>query len=587
MIEHIGSGVVHIDFLGRGKSGSYRLEGYYNGELNSKGCSLIVKTKSVSLEPKTVKRPDLEKQTSTEITRGFVVDLDVMQDDEISFIMADKDGKETKLQIHTGLFTRISPLFLSYRYDEADSRLFRNHRKKITVRPANALRRTVYELTFLIRLLFYWRINNVKAALKGIFSSNEKRSLKKVIFETMKPLLIIAESIILVPRAYVLRISFFYQRSKKERPVWIISDRGMSAGDNGEALYRYITEKRLQPETDIYFVLSKKSKDYDRLKSLAGKRLLDQDSLCYKLKFLLADKIISSHADIEVTNPFLRQRYHFQDLMNHQFVFLQHGIIRHDHSSWLNRFHKDISLFVTSAKKEYDSILEYDYGYEAGKVALTGLPRFDYLESAPQGKIILAPTYRRELARLPTDKNGARPYDPEFKHSEYFKTYSRVMGDQKLRKALEQSNMTMELYLHPNLHAQAVDFSESEVVRIKDYPYSYKEAFRQGDVLITDYSSVSFDFAYLKKPLVYYQFDQDTFFKHSLSEKADFFSDSRDGFGPVITDHDALVEELCLMMKTKKMEKKYQERVDEFFYKIDKRNSQRVYEAIASMDVAV
>ena len=46
-----------------------------------------------------------------------------------------------------------------------------------------------------------------------------------------------------------------------------------------------------------------------------------------------------------------------------------------------------------------------------------------------------------------------------------------------------------------------------------DSSYSYKDIFAQTDLMITDYSSVAFDFAYLRKPIVYSQFDRDSFFQ--------------------------------------------------------------------------
>lgn len=587
MAELIKPGLIHIDFLTQVSGNEYKIEGYYNSELTAEERGIFLRTNAGKYSLNSVVRPDLQSELSTNAVNGFEALIKIQENDQIIFTRDEDINHETEIPVHTGYFTNISPLLFAYRHDTKTNLLFRKKRTKITIKQANIMRKLTYEFIFWLRLLFYWRIDNVKVAIKGIIHSTEKRSVKKIVFEAAKPLLIIAESIAMIPRAYILRSFYFYTQAKKKRPIWIISDRGMAAGDNGEALYEYIVKLQKKPDADIFFVLSKKSKDYSRLEKLAGDKLLDQDSLRYKLLFLLADKVISSHADIEVTNPFLRQRYHFQDLMKFQFVFLQHGIIRHDHSGWLNRYQKNAALFVTSAQKEYDSILNYGYGYTKDQIALTGLPRYDKLTSRPKGKIILAPTYRRELARLPTNKNGARPYDAEFKRSAYFYVYNRVMNDERLNKALAKQNMELELYLHPNLHAQANDFRETKTAKVKSYPYNYTEAFRDGNILISDFSSVTFDFAYLKKPIIYYQFDRDTFFEHSLSEKAEFFEDERDGFGPVITNHEKLIDELCELIVKNDMDEKYKKRVDTFFYKIDTNNAKRVYESIIAMSNAV
>ena len=57
----------------------------------------------------------------------------------------------------------------------------------------------------------------------------------------------------------------------------------------------------------------------------------------------------------------------------------------------------------------------------------------------------------------------------------------------------------------------------------------YQELFKKGALLITDYSSVAFDFAYLKKPVLYYQSTNDYHF--NLDES--YFDYETMGFGEV------------------------------------------------------
>ena len=88
---------------------------------------------------------------------------------------------------------------------------------------------------------------------------------------------------------------------------------------------------------------------------------------------------------------------YIKDLYKYKFVFLQHGVIESDLSKWLHRHNKNIKLFITSAKQEYDSILNGKYGYTDKKVKLTGLPRFDTLESKNENKIIIMPHGEEKL----------------------------------------------------------------------------------------------------------------------------------------------------------------------------------------------
>jgi hypothetical protein len=84
----------------------------------------------------------------------------------------------------------------------------------------------------------------------------------------------------------LLRTAYHAARPFVRRPVWIVSDRGMSASDNGEALFRYISEQENVPAA-VYFAVSKKSADYKRMKEFG--KVVNQGGLYYKLLFLLAD----------------------------------------------------------------------------------------------------------------------------------------------------------------------------------------------------------------------------------------------------------------------------------------------------------
>ena len=88
---------------------------------------------------------------------------------------------------------------------------------------------------------------------------------------------------------------------------------------------------------------------------------------------------------------------------------------------------------------------------------------------------------------------------------------------------------------------------------------------------------VQFDFAYMKKPLLYY---------HPASlpphlEESDSFKYERDAFGPLIDNHEAIVDALCEYMKNHCiMKSEYVERVDKFFAYNDFDNCKRIYETV-------
>lgn len=167
-------------------------------------------------------------------------------------------------------------------------------------------------------------------------------------------------------------VSEMLNPNSKYKDCWIFMDKDLSADDNAEHFYRYI--KNNYPDVNSYFVLSEKSKDWERLHS-EGFKLIRFGSKEHNKALIHCKKLISSHADHYVTN-YLGNNM----LKGKHFVFLQHGVIKDDLSSWLNT--KDqIDLFVTTSEDEYLSICGQNtrYKFTEKEVVLTGLPRHDAL----------------------------------------------------------------------------------------------------------------------------------------------------------------------------------------------------------------
>ena len=97
--------------------------------------------------------------------------------------------------------------------------------------------------------------------------------------------------------------------------------------------------------------------------------------------------------------------------------------------------------------------------------------------------------------------------------------------------------------------------------------------------MITDYSSVAMDFVYMRKPVIYYQFDKKEFREKQLQEG--YFSYEDDGFGEVVSSLDTLVADIIKIAGNDfKIESKYKKRDDSFFELNDKNNCKRVYDFI-------
>ena len=101
--------------------------------------------------------------------------------------------------------------------------------------------------------------------------------------------------------------------------------------------------------------------------------------------------------------------------------------------------------------------------------------------------------------------------------------------------------------------------------------------------MITDYSSVAFDFAYLKKPVIYSQFDAESFYQNHVWGKG-YFTYEENGFGPITRDLESTVLTLIDYIEHDcKMKQEYVDKVEDFFAFTDRNNCERVYNAIRTV----
>ncbi|WP_204360135.1 CDP-glycerol glycerophosphotransferase family protein, partial [Escherichia coli] len=153
-------------------------------------------------------------------------------------------------------------------------------------------------------------------------------------------------------------------------------------------------------------------------------------------------------------------------------------------------------------------------------------------------------TWRKDLAGELQKKSSKRVKNPQFSNSIFCEMWGGFLRSDNLKKACFDKGYTVIFYPHPNLVDYIEDLNIPDYIKIGDLSTgSIQTAFKDADLLITDYSSVAFDIAYMKKPIIYFQFDSDTFFaSHSYSKG--YFDYYKLGFGPVVKDIEMLNTQL-------------------------------------------
>ncbi len=367
-------------------------------------------------------------------------------------------------------------------------------------------------------------------------------------------------------------VSVFVKNRPAFRHLWLISERGVDAGDNGLHFFRYLRENHR--EINTAFVISRTSPDRKAVETLG--RLIGFGSFEHYLAILLAEVKISTHI-----MGFTPDMYFFTELDRLRLVpgikiFLQHGIIKDD-LPYLYGNHIRLDLFVCGAGREADYIVK-TFGHPEGVVRCLGLCRYDALpEAGVRGSrmILFMPTWRAYLKDMPESR---------FLESRYFEEINGFLGDARLHQMLEAGDYRLVFCPHHEVRKWigAFDCDYRGIETKATDGCQIQELLIRADVLITDYSSVFFDFAYMQKPVLYYQFDLERFREEHYREG--YFSYDRDGFGPVAETRDGLISELeHLLDRGCLPDPQYLLREKEFFPKRDQNNCRRNYEAVKSI----
>lgn len=393
---------------------------------------------------------------------------------------------------------------------------------------------------------------------------------------------LLADNNIAAKKALLIRPLARNLKKLKRKQIWLISDRILRADDNGEAFFRFVVQNH-SDQVKAYFLISRNSPDYERMKEYGS--VIPIKSYRHKILALMADWSISSQTDQLLRQPFEGQRDYYADMLNHlRFCFLQHGVFQTDLTRWLGRAKQHLDGFVVSTYDENNALLNGQYHYDK-EVWLTGLSRFDYLENKQAEKIVtVMPTWRKNLAVSQDTDTGFWNLKPLFEESEYAAFFRDLMSHPRLKEAAEKYGYSLQFKVHPSFGDKVKSFGFAPDVKTVPSEVSYREIYSTSSLIVTDYSSSVSDFVYLRKPVIYTQFDIDTFFEGHISERGDLDYE-RKGFGEVEYTLESTVDRIIEYMENGcQLKPLYRERIDAFFAFHDRNNCMRLWNKIMSQD---
>jgi len=357
--------------------------------------------------------------------------------------------------------------------------------------------------------------------------------------------------------------------------IWLYFDKLYKGGDNGEYAVTYASKQK--DHIHHYYVLNADSYDFKRVRR-KGIRMLKFNSLRHKLMSLYAENIVATHPDIMWFCGYsIILEHGFRDKFSGNIICIAHGITIQKNAEVQCRSYDNTQFYTTTSKYEVAHIKKPAYGYNDDEIALTGLARFDGLKSNDQKQILITPTWRKSCCGTGM-LNEVKGYNPLFKNSVYFKVYNSLINDKRLIACAEQTGYKLIFLLHPAMSSQISDYDTNDYVELiqASGDMSYEKILTESSLMVTDYSGVQYDFAYQRKPLVYYH-------PSALPPRFEEGALKYDtmGFGPICTENDEIVDTLCKYMQNGcQIEEEYRRRADDFFAFDDFNNSERIYKAI-------
>lgn len=243
-----------------------------------------------------------------------------------------------------------------------------------------------------------------------------------------------------------------------------------------------------------YFVITEDSPDYEKIKD--NDFVVKKFSLKYYWLIYNASNFISTDAPLHLNIIRSNNKYLRKSLLKKKFIFLQHGVtyLKAHQKTSAYRVEKEAEpdFMVSGSKKEKEAICEM-LNIPEERVWNTGLPIFDTIDYNH---------INNDSDDIITIMLTWKPYEEhlyDFRQSSYYKSVTETYN------MLSNYIDTDKIYIIP--HPKVFDLLMDTDMKDNVWQGPISEILKLSKLLITDYSSVSFNTFYQGGGVVFYQPD--------------------------------------------------------------------------------
>lgn len=304
---------------------------------------------------------------------------------------------------------------------------------------------------------------------------------------------------------------------------------GRRYGDNSAVLFEHMVKNHT--DLDCYWVMRRDAyAEYVGLGRIPfPTRVVFKDSVRANLLALIAETHIYSHGHYDVTD------YSRDDLQKTYLVLLGHGVhalkktTLKTQPSGQKIPHIAATADLVIAGSDQEARIEHEeWNIPKEKIVMTGLPRHDRLlrlsretRRNRRDTILFMPTWR--------DWNSQRF---SLRESEFFRQMELFLIPSGLDNYLYAKGIRLDLYVHMSMREFFDNFKKEcrlKSVNLLPQTSDLQQVIADSALLVTDYSSICWDFLLLDKPVLFYQFDLEEYERH----RGAYIDIRKDLFGPV------------------------------------------------------
>ncbi len=300
----------------------------------------------------------------------------------------------------------------------------------------------------------------------------------------------------------------------KKNFIWLFGE-NLGSTANNNSFYFWKQSLLKKDDIDKYFVMSKNynnEKVYSTLSSEEKSYVIWKNSAKHFEIYYKADMfyVSLSYKDI-LPDKLLWKNLRF--LITKPLIYLQHGTlgikaIGYNGDAYNNNMFRFIyyNKNIKDTFKEQNNFRDYQlyYGIYPPRYQELVKRNLEYASQKKEGKKILwFPTWREYFGK-------------NYKTEILLLQMKKILGNEKLAVYLEKTSSTFTICLHQFFDEEKIAYFKENIKTDRIRFVHAKNAdvldeLAKNDVLITDYSSVGFDFTALGKPVILYQPDLETY----------------------------------------------------------------------------